>query len=589
MLTEHEQEDDGRWHHRFGASWIKTTDLCAERARQEMYHELPNVETDASNVGTAVHAVIEANLDLWKEGEALSLVDSVELFNDEFSVAMQHPDFQWKKYTEKSARKFGGECVTAFYDEVLFTLPQEGRNEHRFVLPFVEDDERVIELSGTIDRVDTIIRDWKGLATDTPIPTPSGWTTMGELAVGDLVYGAKGRPCRVTEKSAIHTRPCYRLTFDDGSSLVADNVHLWSTNIGVLSTVAIRSALKTSAVWIENAQPLDALIPAPLPLDPYLLGLWLGDGSSAAGRMHCSHEDQPEIFGAFTEGGFTLGTFNGSISRGIVGLQARLSELGVLGRKHIPAPYLRASIPDRLALLQGLMDTDGTWNATRGQACFDNSNGALADGVHELVCSLGMRASVFDGQKEIGRPYRRIAFTPDGFNPFRLRRKANAASTEGSIKSRRRYIKGIEPTLTVPTQCIQVDAPDSLYLAGRQMVPTHNTNGSRKYEEWEYRRNATQPTVYTWAGVQLGLTEADENGEVPFEYVVMMKNEVHRFTVLRHPGHWQAMQQKVTHLALLIESGLEQWPVNYDSALCSPKWCPAWSGCRGKFLGDEPW
>lgn len=159
--VEHDKIDDGRWHHKFGASWVKTVDLCAERARLEAMHEMPNVESDAANVGTACHSAFEANLDLWALGEALSRSDSLELFNDEFSLLMAHPDFSWKKYTERSARKFGMECVAAFYDEVLFTLPQEGRNEIKFVLPIYEDDERVIEMSGAIDRVDEIIRDWK--------------------------------------------------------------------------------------------------------------------------------------------------------------------------------------------------------------------------------------------------------------------------------------------------------------------------------------------------------------------------------------------------------------------------------------------
>lgn len=97
---------------------------------------------------------------------------------------------------------------------------------------------RGVPLSGFVDRVDPVvcedgtigqrIIDYKGLALDTPIPTPSGWTTMGELSVGDQVYGTAGEPVTVTIRSEIHNRPCYRLTFSDGTSVVCDNVHLWN-------------------------------------------------------------------------------------------------------------------------------------------------------------------------------------------------------------------------------------------------------------------------------------------------------------------------------------------------------------------------
>jgi len=145
VLTEHEKIDDGRWHHRFGASWLKTTDICLERARKEHTHEMPEEESDAACVGTALHTVIETNLQC-----ELSLADSVDLWHHEFSTLMQLPSFTWKKYTEEQARRFGEGCVTTFYTQVLDTIPRECKLETRFVLPFVEDNSRVIELSGAI-------------------------------------------------------------------------------------------------------------------------------------------------------------------------------------------------------------------------------------------------------------------------------------------------------------------------------------------------------------------------------------------------------------------------------------------------------
>lgn len=95
---------------------------------------------------------------------------------------------------------------------------------------------RGVPLAGFVDRVDPVVEDgeiglriidYKGLALDTPIPTPGGWTTMGQLSVGDEVYGTSGEPVTVTVKSEVHHRPCYRIGFSDGTSVVCDNVHLW--------------------------------------------------------------------------------------------------------------------------------------------------------------------------------------------------------------------------------------------------------------------------------------------------------------------------------------------------------------------------
>lgn len=165
-----EQVDDGRWHHRFGASWLKTTDICLDRARREHTHEMKDVESDAANVGTAVHSAIQAQLEERNEGRALDRGDMIDIFNMEFSELMTNEHFTWIKYTEPSARKFGEACVSGWYTQVLDTLPTTALLETRFVLPFHEDDERVIELSGAIDymgfntelRIDVAqLLDWK--------------------------------------------------------------------------------------------------------------------------------------------------------------------------------------------------------------------------------------------------------------------------------------------------------------------------------------------------------------------------------------------------------------------------------------------
>jgi hypothetical protein len=156
-----------------------------------------------------------------------------------------------------------------------------------------------------------------------------------------------------------------------------------------------------------------------------------------------------------------------------------LRGLGVLNNKHIPTAYLRASAPQRLALLQGLMDTDGH-ACDSGAVEFTSTSPALAEGVRELVVSLGWKASIREGRATInGRdcgPKYRIKWTAD--QPvFRLARKlAHQNTTRPARRTRRfRYIVSVEPCPPSPMRCITVNNPTGLFLASPAMVPTHNT------------------------------------------------------------------------------------------------------------------
>ena len=246
----------------------------------------------------------------------------------------------------------------------------------------------------------------KALSLDTPLPTPTGWTTMGEVAVGDELIGADGKPTRVVAVTDVmHGRPCYRVTFSDGTEIVADEAHQWLTETrasrksaqaaavqynrtknqrtfaAVRTTREIAETLRCPTVdrrlnhSVSNAKPLQGEA-AELPVPPYTLGAWLGDGTTAAAQITSA---DPEIVMRIEAEGFAEGT-----------LQARLRTLGVLGNKHIPLNYLRASEGQRRALLAGLLDTDGTVSAG-GAIQFSVTNERLASDVHELIVSLGYR------------------------------------------------------------------------------------------------------------------------------------------------------------------------------------------------------
>lgn len=358
----------------------------------------------------------------------------------------------------------------------------------------------------------------KALALDTPIPTPSGWTTMGALKVGDQVFDENGLPCNVTWRSPIwKDRPCYNVTTDCGDVIVADRDHEWlvslsrsrrlpvgtqATGRGRISGKTGRppldnrddpaSRFKIKETWelartrckrpmIQRAKALSTS-EADLPLDPYLLGVWLGDGSSDSFRITSSVEDQIWLRAEIERIGYETRSTSVATLFQVIGGRDKLVTLGVLndtyhgvtGRKHIPETYLRASYAQRLALLQGLIDTDGTISKSQGCATFCNTNLELALQVRELVRSLGVKAGWSETRATLNGvdhgPAYRVSFYHEG--AARLPRKAQLCRNQ--TRTPNTYIDVVE-TENHDTVCIEVDSPSHLFLCGRSMTPTHNS------------------------------------------------------------------------------------------------------------------
>ncbi|KWW98431.1 Replicative DNA helicase [Carbonactinospora thermoautotrophica] len=503
----------------------------------------------------------------------------------------------------------------------------------------------------------------KALALDTPLPTPTGWTTMGEVQVGDYLIGADGKPTRVVAASEVmHGRPCYEVEFDDGTVIVADAQHQWQTTTrasrrqasenkrsfywsteaiervrvahaaslaepdrlithqeavhavgdefrNVLRTVekeigaagrvpravttsggryhvrktpvysrrrllgallarasrpknAATTAVHRSVVTTEeiaatlrcksaDRRPNHAVAVAgafdlpdqELPLPPYTLGAWLGDGDATSARITTA---DPEIVAAIEAEGLrvkkrgdlqytiqlperppvaeqpcavcgkmfrpknsqvrTCGRSCGGKARHVSApvppptcpdcggpscgmiqcqtcrnrhgtVQAILRSLGVLGNKHIPAQYLRASEAQRRALLAGLLDTDG-YVSSSGAVQFAVTNERLARDAHELILSLGYRATMTTkkvrGRSAASSTCYMVNFTPAD-KVFRLPRKLARQKTRAHPTTRVRYIVDVRPVPSVPVRCVQVDNADRLYLASKACIPTHNS------------------------------------------------------------------------------------------------------------------
>jgi hypothetical protein len=355
---------------------------------------------------------------------------------------------------------------------------------------------------------------WSALSKDLPNSTPilradGEWSTMGELTIGDRIFAPSGKPATVT---AVHPvaelRPMYRVTTTDGRSLIASESHLWTVRddreshdptrawktltTGRILAEGLRYKAAGSIRWRMPVQ--HALVDLPeraLPIDPYVLGAWLGDGTSADGTLTTGIGDLEAQCSALEGAGALVtsrvetrpGTWRVRMHVGGRPLRVALRECGLLGSKHVPNGYLTASVEQRLALLAGMLDTDGSVTAG-GDVSFTNKNGDLARAVQFLARSLGWNARLssfvpkIDG-RACGIAWRVTFCLRDGdLIPFRLPRKATRWTPRAN-SLRGTGIASIEPVETEPSTCIAVDSDDHLFLAGRDLVPTHNTTIAR--------------------------------------------------------------------------------------------------------------
>lgn len=403
------------------------------------------------------------------------------------------------------------------------------------------------------------------LALDTPIMTPNGWSTMGEIKEGDQVFDENGQPCKVTYVSPIYEdHECFELEFDTGETIVADANHRWYVESdkafdergiyqgrgrppegvqrkGIINTKLLSTCYQQkgrNCFAIPNTKPLKYPESPDLLIDPYILGSWLGDGNSASATITVHKPDRENLFQQIKYAGYeySISSQRGNTYQyrllvprdldlcqrghkksevGTVGewsackkchhqnigredreesipydtFYKRLSDLNLIKNKHIPEQYLQASYRDRLSLLQGLMDTDGSITK-RGRASFYNTNTKIIEQVSQLIHSLGFKSRtrwkkpargilqnghVIQGKNFIAE----VSFVAYSDTPvFRLQRKnerlLSRESGRSSETSRRRIVK-VSPVPSVPVRCISVDSESHLYLAGKGLIPTHNT------------------------------------------------------------------------------------------------------------------
>ena len=340
----------------------------------------------------------------------------------------------------------------------------------------------------------------KAMSVETPILTTWGWKRHGDVAPGDFVYAPDGQPRRVQAVTVHKEEPVCRVEFDERTVLIAGDGHEWDVLRDEGETPRVRRHVRVETPGIRTGArpdciPVTAPISSPprtLLIDPYVLGAWLGDGSTTSGHIYTSDLDLHNLqdWGNVKKMP-RAPTHTQDFFRVLVpGLQTKLRVLGLLGNKHIPTDYLESSIEQRLSLLQGLMDTDGTCSK-HGSCVFTNKNPALSEGVRALAVSLGLKPSTTSRMtnlngKEYG-PHYTVTFTACGLRVFQLERK-QARVTAGTLRGKRRYVKSVEPCGQALVNCIQVEGGQ--YLVGKALVPTHNSLlVSVFWPAWEWASN----------------------------------------------------------------------------------------------------
>lgn len=336
------------------------------------------------------------------------------------------------------------------------------------------------------------------------IPTTNGFKPIETIAVGDYVFGPDGLPTQVIGKSEVFkSRDIYRVTTDDGAYIDVDGEHLWTVRLHRKHNKyldytteqlwrrqngeVLRTKRGGGIEFIAGKVSTDIRLPrlpdiAPveypeqsLVIDPYVLGVWLGDGSTNQAIITSHPDDSIYLRAEFERAGYPTTDQADPYTFGVSNLRVQLKQLGLLGnKKYIPEQYMTSSVEQRWAILQGLMDTDGNVSK-KGQCFFTQSDEKFIRQVQQLVHSLGIKCSLSAWNPSIGeKKYKtawRITFYASGV--CRLPRKE-----ERTLKTPRafgRYISIEKLNKQADTQCITVARPDGLFLAGEGYICTHNS------------------------------------------------------------------------------------------------------------------
>lgn len=519
----------------------------------------------------------QAILDAWQAENRLSCERGSKIHAE-----LENSFYKKKKNIDLSKYQIGGkfECVK---DKTALDLDNGVYPE--YLISRVSEDGK-LRIAGQIDLLvkkgnSIIICDWKGLPLDTKIPTLDGWSTIAQLQEGDVIFDKDGNPTKILHKSGVHYNPCYKITFDNGDTIVADHEHRWEISFSTPKESRYHGEYKTQVMTTEeiakyleslpkkrssydipkivNPKPLN-LDPVELPIDPYVLGCWLGDGSKQCGTIT---NETNNVLVEIQRRRYTLGNDisaeNRTSTYTILGIYPILKQLNLINNKHIPDLYQRASYEQRLDLLRGLMDTDGYYNPKRKRFVMETSQEWQCYDFIKLLSSLGIKSTKFDVIKKLnGKEFHEysINFSTRGLNPFLIRNQEIEYPTRDICTYRN--INSVELVETVPTQCLEVDSPSHTFLCTDKMIVTHNTNkkiemksfynaktkssAKMKYpinnlDDTNYWHYTLQLSTYAWMVQKLNpeftiedlvLVHFDHNDNMTVYHLPYLKDEVER-------------------------------------------------------------
>jgi len=339
----------------------------------------------------------------------------------------------------------------------------------------------------------------KGLSVDTLIKTANkGWIKMGSIEKGDIVYDGEGRLTKVIAVSERKHIPCYKITFGNGQEVVCDEEHDWvvrhkSYNYFKQINIKELYELKAKGDSISILTTQQGGFDIELPIDPYCLGYWIGNGNRHNPTVTCNSKDTDFVAMKFRNAGFDvkisknsensdtlyISRIDKSVRTG--GFGQALERSNLLLNKHIPEIYEFASYDQRLELIRGLLDSDGCCTtrkqgAIRASFCQEASKKHIVDSLYRLLCSIGEQPSMPIKMRGKGfgkyiESYK-IQFTPRE-EVFGVPRKNDMLKSRYLCPSW--AISSIEKIDPVETVCIAVDSPSKTYLCTESQIRTHNT------------------------------------------------------------------------------------------------------------------
>jgi predicted phage terminase large subunit-like protein len=452
-----------------------------------------------------------------------------------------------------------------------------------------------------------IIDDPHALSVDTEIPTPGGFVKIKDISVGDCVFGPDGKPTKVIGKSAVYERELYAVETSDGQIVECDGGHLWSIRDGtglhrpnkVITTRELASWSRKSKACLPRHSAVEYREKDFL-VHPWVLGAWLGDGTSSLGRMTAHPNDSAWMRGQFETHGYKTATLADPYSFGVYGLMQQLRQIGVLNNKHVPDGYFEGSKAQRLALLHGLMDTDGTVSAD-GQCVFSNDNLLLASAVQRLLHGLGLKASIWsrvESGSNRSKPTTayRVCFRMTG-GALMPRKRARTKGTNDkrcrSVTARKTNRKGL-------VQCITVERDDGLFLAGRGYVVTHNSeqqakSGDPSVYDAAYDWYVTGPRQRLQPGAAIIVVATRwSKRDLPARLIKASQNDplADRWEVIEFPAimpdgrplwpeFWSASELAATRASMpphWWQAAYQQQPTSGENALVKREWWQTWEG-----------